>query len=260
MLARPPTISAFAAAMRALGRSDPPASFLLAGKRYTLATVVKHDFWAATAFYDCENGDRAVAKINRCTPFAGIALSWVGRWLCRREVRFYARLQHIPNIPRLLGRIGATGYVHHYVPGQPLAKGMPLPETFFPELHDVMTQIHGQSTAYVDANKRENILLGDDGSPHLIDFQISFDLHEFGDNFITRRVLRHLQAADRYHILKHQRRLAPSTLTPQQHFEAQRVGWLTRLHRAITRPYFAVRRPLLRRLRAGGHILSEGSK
>jgi RIO-like serine/threonine protein kinase len=260
-MARPTNdISSFAASMRALGRDEPPARFVLAGQNYHRQKVVKHDFWAATAFYESDDGRRAVAKINRNTAFVMVPFAWVGRWLCRREVRFYSRLQHIRNVPRLLGRMGSTGYIHDYVPGTPLAKGMALNDHFFNDLKHIMAAVHQQDAAYVDANKRENILVGEDGAPYLIDFQISFDLHEFGDNSITRRILRHFQAADRYHILKHQRRLAPNTLTTAQRYEASRIGWLTKLHRAITMPYFAIRRPLFRKLRDAGYILPEGSK
>lgn len=256
----PAKSTAFACAMRALGRAEPPATFVLSGNTFRRSRIVKHDFWAATAFYDGDDGTQAVAKINRAAPFCGISLEWVGRWLCRHEVRFYSSLRHVPNVPALLGRLGNTGFIHVFVPGRPLAKGMALPDSFFPELRQVLAEIHRRRIAYVDSNKRENILVGDDGRPHLIDFQISYDLHDFGDWFLTRNLLHRLQAADRYHILKHQRRLRPDTLSAEQRVQATQIGGLIKLHRLITRPYFAMRRPIMKKLRDAGYLLPEGSK
>lgn len=246
--------------MRALGRDDPPAGFRLAGTEFRRTRVVKHDFWAATAFYEAPDGRRAVAKINRRESFCGIGLSWIGQWLCRREVRFYAALGDLPNVPDLLGRIGDTGFVHAYVPGRPLSRDEKVPDTFFGELRALFAEIHRRRIAYVDANKPQNILLGDDGRPYLIDFQISYDLHELGDWFANRAFLRRLQAADDYHILKHKRKMCPDLLTPEERSLVERRGWFIRAHRFLTRPYFVVRRRAMKRLREGGKLLPEGSK
>ena len=98
-------------------------------------------------------------------------------------------------------------------------------------------------------NKSPNILVGDDGRPYLIDFQISGDLHEWGDTFITRWLLARLQREDHYHLLKHKRRLRPDELTAQERLAAARRSLLIRLHRVISKPYFLIRRSLFKRLR-----------
>lgn len=250
----------FAYAMRALGTDDPPAHFVLAGKRYGRTSIVKHDFWAATAFYATSTGERAVAKINRRTSFCGFSLNWIGRWLCRREVRCYHALRDVDNVPSLLGRLGETGFIHAYAPGRPLSRADVVSDSFFPELEALLGEIHRRNIAYVDANKPENILLGDDGRPHLIDFQISFDLDELGDWAVTRAVLRRLQRDDLYHLLKHKKRIRPDQLTPEELDRVTRRSWTVRLHRRLTRPYFVVRRWIMRRLRDSGSLLPEGSK
>ena len=251
---------ALAYAMRALGRDDPPAAFLLDGARFHRTAVVKHDFWAATAFYQANDGRRAVAKINRREPFCGIDLAWIGRWLCRREVRFYTALRDLGNVPAVLGRIGRTGFVHAYIPGRPLSRDEKVPDSFFDELRRLFTEIHRRRIAYVDANKPQNILLGEDGKPYLIDFQISYDLHELGDWPGNRAILRRLQQADDYHILKHKRKMRPDQLTPEERASAERRGWFIRLHRLLTRPYFLLRRRTMKKLRDSGKLLPEGSK
>jgi len=246
--------------LRALGRADLPASFDLAGIRYVHEQTIKHDFFAATGFYLNTAGERVVFKVGRTQDYAGIPLQWLGKWLGDREVAFYRACADLPNVPAMLGRIGKTGFVHAYVPGRPLSKHFPIPDDFFDQLFALLDTIHGRKIAYVDTNKPQNILQGEDGRPHLIDFQISFGLKDFGDNFFTRWILRRLQKEDRYHILKHKRKLRPDLMSPQESASAGKVSWFIKTHRFITKPYFLMRRRTFKRLRESGQLAPEGSK
>jgi hypothetical protein len=246
--------------MRALGKAGLPRGFALDGTSYALRRTVKHDFFAATAFYADAAGRTVVLKVSRTTDFAGVPLAWLGRWLCRREMRFYEKLADLPNVPRLLGAVGETGFVHDYVPGCPLEKDRPVPDGFFDQLQHLLAELHRRGIAYVDTNKPQNILLGDDGRPHLIDFQISYDLADLGDWAFSRWLLRRLQQEDLYHVLKHKRRMRPDELTRDEQEHCTRQSALIRLHRFITRPYFLLRRRTFKRLRETGRLLPEGSK
>src|SRR5687767_463606 len=145
--------------MRALERDDLPAAFDLNGVRWRHARTVKHDFFAATGFYDDGDGNRAVLKVSRTADFAGVPMAWLGRWLCRRELRFYRALADLPNVPPVLGTAGPTGFIHAYVPGRPLSRDRPVPDGFFAALRDLLAELHRRGIAYVDTNKPENILL-----------------------------------------------------------------------------------------------------
>jgi hypothetical protein len=246
--------------MRALGRAGLPKEFALGGTTYHLVRTVKHDFFAATAFYRSDAGRMAVLKVGRTTDFAGVPLEWLGRWLCQRELRFYTKLADLPNVPKVLGTVGTTGFVHDYVPGRPLEKDKPCPDGFFAELQQLLGEVHRRGMAYVDTNKPQNILLGDDGRPHLIDFQISYDLHELGDWAPNRWWLRRLQNEDLYHVLKHKRRIRPDEMSAEENERAARKSALIRFHRFITKPYFLLRRRTFKRLRETGRLLPEGSK
>ena len=246
--------------MRALGRAGLPDSFDIADKTYRRVQTVKHDFFAATGFYEDESGRRVVLKMGRTEEFAGLPLAWLGQWLCDREVRFYNKLSDLPNVPAVLGRVGRTGFIHDYVEGRPLSKDRPVPDGFFDKLQGLLTELHRRDIAYVDTNKPENILLGDDGLPHLIDFQISWDLDEKLPRFLGRSILRHMQREDFYHILKHKKRLRKDELTPDELARAERKSFLIRLHRFVFKPYFLIRRRTFKRLRDTGRLLPEGSK
>ena len=62
-------------------------------------------------------------KCGRSAEFFGVGLTWVGRYLRWREMHFYQRLADLPQVPKVLGTVGKTGFVHAYVRGRPLADG-----------------------------------------------------------------------------------------------------------------------------------------
>jgi hypothetical protein len=246
--------------MRALGKSGLPPSVDVAGVTYRLARTVKHDFFAATGFYSNDAGKVVVVKMGRTQEFAGLPLEWLGKWLCGRETRFYRKLADIPNIPAVVGAVGKTGFIHEYVEGRPLSRDKPVPDGFFDKLTALLAELHRRDIAYVDTNKPENILLGDDGLPHLIDFQISWDLDEPVPRFLGRLILWMMKREDFYHILKHKRRLRKDELTPAELERAERKSAVIRMHRFLFRPYFLIRRRTFKRLRESGRLLPEGSK
>lgn len=238
--------------LRALGKDDPPKALDVNGVHWTRTDLVKHDFFAATAFYVDPSGNRAVLKMGRVVPWCGVPLQWLGKWLRDREVRIYEKLHDLPNVPRMVARVGDTGFLHAFVEGRPLERGKPVPDGFFAELERLMAEVHRRGIAYVDTNKPQNILLGDDGRPHLIDFQISWDRG-------PRWLLRRLQREDLYHLRKHRRRMRPDEMTAEELVAAKHVGWWVRLHRVVTWPYFRVRRWLFRKLEKDGRLLPSGS-
>jgi len=100
----------------------------------------------------------------------------------------------------------------------------------------------------VDTNKRENILLGEDGHPWLIDFQISFQVRggERG-NFFARWLFRRFVRGDWYHFYKHKTRLLRQACTAEDFARARRRGFLHGLHRVVSRPLVVLRRKFLAR-------------
>lgn len=246
--------------MRALGRKNLPETLMIDNVAWELVRTHKHDFWAVTGFYQSAGGEQAVLKMGRTEPFCGMPMEWTGRFLCRRELRFYYRLADLPNVPRVIGRVGSTGFVHEYAKGNPLSRDRHVPDGFFDRLIELMHELHRRGLAYVDANKPQNILLGDDDLPHLIDFQISWDVTEFGDNFLSRWFLKRLHRADIYHVLKHKKRMRPDEMTDRQWQIVRERTKMTRLHRFLTKPYFKFRRTTFKRLKATGQLLPEGSK
>jgi hypothetical protein len=246
--------------MRALGKSELPDRLLVGQSRCNLSQTIKHDFFAATGLYRDASGAQFVLKMGRTANFFGIPLQWLGRFLRRRELHFYAKLADLPNVPRIMGKVGETGFVMEYIRGQPLSETSSVPDSFFDQLLALVREVHRRGIAYVDTNKPQNILLGEDAKPHLIDFQISWDSETLGRSWASRWLLRRLQADDLYHLTKHKRRLRPDELTDAEREHLARKSAFIRVHRFLTRPYFLVRRRLFRHLRETGRLLPEGSK
>ncbi len=241
------------ASLFALGHADAPAELRMdPGTTFHFVTLFKHDFFAMTALYENPSAalpaDRfAVLKVQRTHSFYGLPMRWLGWFVARREIMIYQKLQGIRGIPRFLGRVGSTGFLHEFIPGKDLHAGQPLTPAFFEDLAALFTEIHARHVAYVDANKRENILHGDDGRPYLIDFQISFFHNPHRWNPIKRWWMRRFIRADWYHYAKHKVRLLPAACTPKDFENAKRPGRLHRVHRFFARPIIRIRRKILAR-------------
>ena len=226
-----------------------PASVTCNGQRFRLVETFKHDFFAATGLYEGPDG-LAVLKMGRTNDILSVPAAWIGSFLTGREVHMYEQVQDLAGVPRLIGRVGQTGFLHAYVPGRPLGREDEVSDTFFDELQQMLATIHGRDMAYVDLNKRQNVLLGEDGKPYLIDFQISLHLPQRGWTGLAplRWLLRRFQAADNYHVLKHKRRLRRDLLSETEAASVERLSIWIRLHRLIARPLTNLRRRVLRRM------------
>ncbi len=255
------------ALFRALGRAEPPQSIQIDGHTYQLDHLYKHDSWAATARYRGAHGS-VVCKFNRTHSILGLPMKWLGRGLARREALVLERLAGLPGIPPGCGTIWADGLTcehavaHEYIPGRPLSKDVVLSDHFFEGLHTALRSIHRRGLAYVDLHKRENVLVGEDGQPYLIDFQVSFGLWHprWARLNWVRNVLQALQDADRYHLAKHIKRCRPD----QAHLLAElgdgRRPWWIEVHRFFAVPLRQLRRRLLTALgvrQKGGQATTE---
>lgn len=235
--------------LRALGPQGLPEEFRFNGSEYRLVQTFKHDFFAASGLYQGSTG-QAVLKMGRCVSFLGLPTRWIGQWLVAREVRFYSQVQDLSGVPRLLGQINELAFAHEFVPGHNLNRHEPVNDEFFPSLTQLLDTLHARGIAYVDLEKRENIIVGDDAKPYLIDFQISWQWPwRIGQGgWLARWLFQRLANADRYHLGKHIRRCRPDQMLPGELEKSRRVGPLIRLHRMLFRPLTLLRRRIL------GHV------
>lgn len=269
--------TSFGYQLRACGSKALPPAISIANRHYTLVRVFKHDFFAATALYQYHPAqpdkltmmitpiitetfpNTVVLKIARTSSLLGMPMLWLGQLLAKHELSILKRLEDIHAVPRILGTLGKVGFVYQYIEGLSLDEKPSLPDNFFEQLQSLVNKIHTHRVAYIDMNKKGNILIRPDGSPAMIDFQISFHIPQrlLGSRRLTSRLLKALQKEDFYHLLKHKRRLRPDLMTDQQIRQSRRVSPLIALHRIIARPLTTMRRRSLAMIFRKGHITAD---
>jgi hypothetical protein len=254
--AQPAAVRPRPAMLRALGTADPPPHVEVDGLRYDRVDIFKHDSWAATALY-AAGPRRIICKFNRRQSLCGLPGAWIGRGLARREAHFLSRLAGVPGFPQLLGPVLVDGVKHEnalarvYIAGHPLASRERTSDDFFPALGRLLAELHGRGIAYVDLHKRENVLVGDDGRPYLIDFQVSFDETTLPRPFawFGGGLFRALRKMDEYHRLKLFIRCRPDQCEATSADLVNLRPRLVRWHRIVAEPLRQARRKLLTLLR-----------
>jgi len=233
-----------------------PTRIQLSDGEYRHVRTYKHDFFAATGLYEGPGG-LVILKLGRAARLFGLPMDWLGRVLARRECEVYKEVDDLSGVPRCRGRWNKTGFVHEFMEGHPLQRKEKVAADFFPRLRELILQMHARGIAYVDLEKRENILVDGNGRPGLIDFQISWwwpadrkseGLRRLIPDSVGRYILERLQKADLYHLRKHYRRHRPEDLTPEEIAASYRTGVLISLHRRFVRPLTLVRWSILKQL------------
>ncbi len=229
--------------LKALGGDNLPERIELNGHRLHLREVYKHTLLAAVGRYG--NSTREVVlKVHRAAPLFGLPLAWLGGLMARYEAAVLRHLQGIRGVPALEGMYGRTGLVHEYIPGGPLRSSREVDAKFCRELFWLLRRMHQRGVAYVDLEKPENILVGEDGLPYLIDFQVALYVPErfLGKTFPVRWLRRQLQKADIYHLRKHVSRLRRSKLTTGQRKRLRQKPWLVNVGTTVSTPFKKFRR------------------
>lgn len=230
--------------LRALGKDEPPLLVAVDGEVFERSELFKHDSWAATAAYASRSGRRIVCKFNREARIGLVPMAWLGRFLARREKYFLQKLAGVRGIPAVYESVEVNGkarpgaVAHDYIPGKPLSISDKLRPDFFEKVEELLAVLHAQRIVYVDLHKQENVLVGDDGLPYLIDFQVSVQLPKLA---VCQPVFRALRDCDCYHLDKHRwiHRMPPASGKSWP-----RPFWL-QLHRQIGVPLRTLRRRLL---------------
>ncbi|MCZ6802216.1 MAG: hypothetical protein O7F12_17200 [Nitrospirae bacterium] len=226
-----------------------PAETTIHGDLYRFEKILKEDFFSVNVLYRNEQGAGYVLKLSDfrfifgwlCRPLAG--------WMSRREYRTYQRLSDVPGIPQLGPRYGWRGFYHSFIEGKTLHElkgGGILPDNFFDQLNTIMTEVHRRRVFYLDSNKCGNIILSDEGTVYLIDFQICITFPPL-TTWLGRRLDRlfnRLTQEDIYHVYKHKNYFQPHLMTEEERPLAQRSSLNQTYHRSLLQVYLKLKRPI----------------
>lgn len=220
---------------------------------FTLVRVLKDDFFAENFLVE-RGGRRFVVKHSRMRAPLGRVLGAVSRRLIRREQRAYRRLRGIAGVPALVAPLGRTFLVHAYVEGQTLREhrkarlaaggpGEPLvPDDFFASVEETIDALHRRGIVHLDLSKPDNVLVGTDGRPSLIDFQLALD---FGRGALAgprwQPLFARLRREDLRHLAKLKRKVRRDLLTDTDRARLRR-SLPSRLHACVRVPLLALKR------------------
>jgi len=220
----------------------------LGGRGYALRAVLKSDRYARSSLLEDREGRRFVLKesVMRLPP--GIRVPALAGLLARHEADLYERLAGLPGIPRLAGRPRRDAFLREYVEGCTLREVKRPPDGFFGALEGVLRGVHSRGVAYVDLAKEENVIVGADGRPWLVDFQVS----------VARQgpllpLVGWLQREDLYHLSKLRLRRRPDEASAEDRRRVAGRSRLGRLHRAtVKKAYNVLTRYLVKRWSGAG--------
>jgi hypothetical protein len=169
----------------------PGADVRLAGRPFRYVACLKRDFFSENHVVEpLDAGPRQVLKLSRPLGF-----------LARRERARYRRAAGIEGIPALGPAQGEHWLLHEYVEGRTLDYERPVSPDFYDRLEAIIRALHARGLIYLDLSKRDNVIVRPDGTPALIDFQISLLFARPGG-----RIFEGLARADLYQVFKHRRR------------------------------------------------------
>lgn len=227
-----------------MGRSY-PQTLEIHGKAYSYEKVLKEDFFSVNLLYRAADGDRYVLKISDFRFIFGFFLTPLAILMSRREYRIYRRVADLPLVPELGQRFGLRGYLHKFIEGRTLHEleregKCELPDDFFDRLKGTLDELHRRRIFYMDLNKQGNIILGDDGLPYLIDFQVCIDFKY--RNRLFDKLFDLFIKEDIYHLYKHKKRFRPDLMNEEELSLAKRSEFGKLVNRYYGDPYRRLKR------------------
>lgn len=160
------------------------------------------------------------------------------RLLLARERRALRALEGLIGVPRLAEEdTRSEDLMRSWIEGTPLHRAPHLAQDFFEHLDELVHEIHRRGVCHNDLHKEQNILVGSDGFPYLIDFQLA-SLHAR-----PGRVAESRMHDDLRHVQKHRRRYtrdgrAPAGVRGVPEAARMRRSWTAGVWRRSVKPLY----------------------
>lgn len=144
------------------------------------------------------------------------------RWLIRQvmarpnlrhELKALQLLQGLPGTPQDAYRVDALAIAYRHMPGRTIARCLPgeYAPDYFPRLEQLVHDMHARGIAHLDLRYMHNVLVCDDTSPAIIDFQTYINFSRLPE-WLARR-LRNIDISGVY---KHWLKRSPETLSEER--------------------------------------------
>lgn len=168
------------------------------------------------ALYRIQEGD-ALAVVKDFSVNDRVFRNLIGRFLVWREKKAYRRLKGVKGVPGCFGVVQGLALVLEEIRGRSiegLDRKEKLPARFFEALRDLVERVHQRGLCHCDLKRAANVLVGEDGEPHLIDWSAAIAEREFRF-FPARLIYKRFLLDDRNAIVKLQLRHCPEAVQPE---------------------------------------------
>ncbi len=128
-------------------------------------------YQAATVLYESPYGNFVVKKACGVGPWRAF-----GEAAIRREYGVYSIIDGVAGVPRCLGLIDNRTLVLEHIEGTTFRRGevqLDDWEGFFVKLLDTLRSIHALGVAHGDLKRKDNLLIGPDERPYIVDFGVA---------------------------------------------------------------------------------------
>ena len=166
-----------------------------------------------------KNGESWVVKdFRHCPP--GVRHTW-GICMAGRELSALRRLSGIPGFPQDAFRLDRYAIAYRFVPGNEIGQGDPdlLTPGFFESLESLVERMHERDIAHLDIRTGGNVLVTEEASPLILDFQSHVRLG--GLPGFLRRIL---VAVDLAGVYKHWSIRAPGSMGEEREEHLRRMN------------------------------------
>jgi predicted Ser/Thr protein kinase len=178
--------------------------------------------------------------IMRDSSAASVWIHWLARRMLQQEARILAVMINVEAVPKLIA-IEPDLLTRSYLAGSPIHMARPTSSSYFKNAAKLLRQLHRANVVHNDLAKEPNLLVCEDGSAGIIDFQLAW--------FAPRRGLlfRLLAYDDLRHLLKHKRYYCPNDLTVRELAILSKPSLPSRIWMHTVKPiYMFVTRQILR--------------
>ncbi|MGI9201291.1 MAG: RIO1 family regulatory kinase/ATPase [Woeseiaceae bacterium] len=199
------------------------------------STILKKDLFGEIRSSQRDGQDVVVRDCRSAAP----GLRWLARRLMRREAAALAALSDLDGIATLIS-VNHDRLVRSYLAGEPMQRCKPTDPAYFVAAAKLLRRMHRHGVVHNDLAKEPNMLVREDGTPAIIDFQLAWYSGSRGKMFrlAAREDLRHL--------LKHKRSYCPQRLTERETRLLSNPSVPSKIWARTVKPvYFFVTRRLL---------------
>ena len=182
------------------------------------------------------NGHRLVLK----APTPWWPYSVLSKLMLHHEARVYQKLTGLNGIPRCHGMVGNRYLVLDYIEGDCLREvELRNPDVFFESFLRTIRLMHAAGVGHADLKRKDNILVGSDEKPWLIDFGVAVT-RKRGFRPLNRFLFNTARRFDLNAWVKHKyrRRLGDASPSDQRYLH---LTWMERTGRRLKRLYRRLR-------------------